>query len=646
MTKRELPRPGGTEAALAAAALAVYLRTLARGPSWGDSCEFTLVADTWSISHPTGYPLYTLLGWFVSKLPLGPLPFRVGLLSAVPVALAVALTYRLALRFAPPRPAAAAALAFAFWAEPWSQATVPEVYGLHLLVVTAVLLALARLLEEPAPRRLLVLAFTGGLGFAHHMQTIFLVPGALAAVLADARTRALLRDPALFVRALAAGCAPALSYVLLLVRARQQPFVDQAGATTVSGLLAHLTGRQFAYRMFGEVDTGRELLRLGREVLAQPSSSVLLALPALALVARGLPPAARRAPALALGLAVSAAACLLYTVNYHIPDKSAYFLTLHLVLALALAAGLAALPPRALTLTCAFGVLIPLVTNYSVAERASDTSLEDYAADISKLVPPGSLLVTDDLTLWWGLVYRQQVEAADRDRALLCTYPMRLRWYVPFLRRLYPQLAVPAGLEDELAHGLDALEAAGDPTGQQSQALVERLTAKLVDANLARAPVTVVIHATSDDLKTWNGWPVQSLGLAYRVLRQPAPPEPYPTDYASAERHRVTHVHGVDQLRVARRYSTSLNRLGILYIQKNQLAEAERAFLRALEYDPLYVQVLTNLGVLYAEHMNRPADAYTTYRRFLEIAPDDKQAPAVSRWLGQYESRLVGRQSP
>ncbi|MGD8515751.1 MAG: DUF2723 domain-containing protein, partial [Anaerolineae bacterium] len=46
------------------ASLALYLQTLA--PSvvtlFDDSLEFPLVAHRLAIAHPTGYPLYTLLG--------------------------------------------------------------------------------------------------------------------------------------------------------------------------------------------------------------------------------------------------------------------------------------------------------------------------------------------------------------------------------------------------------------------------------------------------------------------------------------------------------------------------------------------------------------------------------------------------------
>ncbi|NIO71864.1 MAG: DUF2723 domain-containing protein, partial [Anaerolineae bacterium] len=46
------------------------------------------------IAHPTGYPLYTMLGWLWSHvLPLGDVAYRMNLFSALWAAVAVTLLY-------------------------------------------------------------------------------------------------------------------------------------------------------------------------------------------------------------------------------------------------------------------------------------------------------------------------------------------------------------------------------------------------------------------------------------------------------------------------------------------------------------------------------------------------------------------------
>ena len=56
-------------AAIALAALGLYIATLLPGVGSGDTAEFQRVLPTLGVAHPTGYPLYTILGWLWSLLP-------------------------------------------------------------------------------------------------------------------------------------------------------------------------------------------------------------------------------------------------------------------------------------------------------------------------------------------------------------------------------------------------------------------------------------------------------------------------------------------------------------------------------------------------------------------------------------------------
>jgi len=83
---------------LGLAALALYGMTAAPTVAtvFDDSLEFQVVLPTLGIAHPTGYPLYTLLGWLITRLlPLGDAAYRANLFSALAAALTAALLYRL-----------------------------------------------------------------------------------------------------------------------------------------------------------------------------------------------------------------------------------------------------------------------------------------------------------------------------------------------------------------------------------------------------------------------------------------------------------------------------------------------------------------------------------------------------------------------
>jgi hypothetical protein len=73
--------------------VALYGATTALDILAADSGEFQLAAARWGILHPPGYPLYTILGGIWLRIfPMGTLPFRLNLLSAVLAATTLVLT--------------------------------------------------------------------------------------------------------------------------------------------------------------------------------------------------------------------------------------------------------------------------------------------------------------------------------------------------------------------------------------------------------------------------------------------------------------------------------------------------------------------------------------------------------------------------
>ena len=60
----------------------VYLITLAPTVSFIDTGELATVATKLLIAHPTGYPLFTVLGNLFSKIPIGEEIYRLNFMSA------------------------------------------------------------------------------------------------------------------------------------------------------------------------------------------------------------------------------------------------------------------------------------------------------------------------------------------------------------------------------------------------------------------------------------------------------------------------------------------------------------------------------------------------------------------------------------
>ena len=143
--------------------LLAYSLTLAPSVLMADAGEFQFVPRLPGIAHPTGYPLYTLLGWLFSYLvPYGDVAWRLNFFSAVTGAFTVGIVYlisqELTTHLAPDSPPTAhrltaigVALTFAFGHTFWSQVIIAEVYGLHALFVALLLWEALHLILKQRP---------------------------------------------------------------------------------------------------------------------------------------------------------------------------------------------------------------------------------------------------------------------------------------------------------------------------------------------------------------------------------------------------------------------------------------------------------------------------------------------------------------
>src|SRR6267378_7444594 len=100
-----LRRVQGAAWVAALAALWAYALTLSPTVAWinfgEDSGDLLAASATLGIPHPTGYPLFVLLGRLATFLPLGTIAFRINLIAALAGALSVYFLVRLACALAP-----------------------------------------------------------------------------------------------------------------------------------------------------------------------------------------------------------------------------------------------------------------------------------------------------------------------------------------------------------------------------------------------------------------------------------------------------------------------------------------------------------------------------------------------------------------
>lgn len=255
---------------LGLALLALYLPTLARGPTFSDGPELVTAIYTLGVPHPTGYPLFVLLGHVFTRLlplPIAPV-LKVELFNALCAVGAALFTARgareLALllqsRAAAPTPAHAGAgegtedadlcgLGAGFLLGIthllWQQVRIPEVYPLHLFLVAWAGYLWIRFEVTRRETYIVAAALPMGLGLAHHVTMVYMLPAAALYLL--------VRKPSFFVAWL-------LYPVARLVRRRRPGFLasisfQRAWAFPLACLVGALPMLSYLYLIWANAHT-------------------------------------------------------------------------------------------------------------------------------------------------------------------------------------------------------------------------------------------------------------------------------------------------------------------------------------------------------------------------------------------------------
>jgi hypothetical protein len=247
-------------------AFAVYVQTLLPSVGWGDIARFQYVARVWGIPHRFGYPLYIALSRLFGYLPVGDLAYRVNLLSAVSAALAAVMVVFIVMRLVDDWVAAAsAALSFAFSRALWGQAVVAEVYALNAFLIGAVVLILLAWHQTQKIGLLYLGIGLYALSFGNHMTVVTLIPAVVYWILVtDCRVLLDLRKVAILAGLMLLG---ALQYLYVIVRAHQQPLLNELGPFSWRGWIHWMTrnrfqGQFFGYTLSDQVDRLRIYLEL------------------------------------------------------------------------------------------------------------------------------------------------------------------------------------------------------------------------------------------------------------------------------------------------------------------------------------------------------------------------------------------------
>lgn len=331
-----------------------------RSVGFTDSGELATVICTLGIAHPTGYPLFTLVGhcWmmiFYTMEEIIRLNLFVALLTAIAVGVffKTTLTIRRAITVFRPKnqkrkeanercfflASIIASLVLGFSTTFWSQSTVIEVYALHLvmilLAINMFISGMEEQLTEPRyiSRKLILFAFILGLSFSNHMTTILLAPGFLWLYF---RTFRFGKESWSQIFKIASFFILGLSlYLYLPIRSSGHPILDWGHPATAERFFWHVSGKQFHVWMFSGWDVVQKQLNYYVGNFTSEYYFIII----VCMIA-GLLVLLKRSQRLFIFLVLLFGTTIIYAVNYDIFDIDSYFLLSYIVIGFIIAYGI------------------------------------------------------------------------------------------------------------------------------------------------------------------------------------------------------------------------------------------------------------------------------------------------------------------
>ncbi len=614
-------------------AFLVYMKTLAPTVTFIDSGELAAVACILGVAHPTGYPLFTLLGWAFSKLPIASEEIvRLNIMAAFFCTAGVYIFYLLVHRLVSIIAAnslsqklavqkeittgisiasAGSTLLLAFSETYWSQATSIEVYSLHALLLALVLFCFFKAAYDdddvtglndkngrlPKGAWWFLFAFTLGLSFTNHMTTILLAPGLLFLYFA---TQGSTIDSWKRIGLMSVPFIVGLSvYLYLPVRAAQSPALNWGNTVTLERFLWHFSGKQYRVWIFSSTEAAARQLKYF--VTSLPSEFAYIGL-ILAFV--GCMLLWRTNRKLFVGIMLLFSTCVLYSINYDIHDIDSYFLLAYLCVALLAGCGLlqvfvwfktgTGMRSSVIFTLIAIVSLSPAVLHYQKNDESKNFLVEDYTLNMFNSLKPNALIFSYQWDYWLSASYYYQIVRGVRpDVVVVDKELLRRSWYLAELENRFPWLINDSRTEVEaFKRELHKFEHDLPYNPSIIQARFVEMISSFIKQALASKPVYITHEVETEFTQGLQRAPE---GLAFRVF---ADTTFYSSDFPSYS-YRGFDRHGRLEDMVTTLYSGSfVARARYYYSGRSDYEDARESLRLAVVYDPSSIEARNLLAAL------------------------------------------------
>ncbi|KPJ73440.1 hypothetical protein AMJ52_03805, partial [candidate division TA06 bacterium DG_78] len=415
----------------------IYLFSLCPTVYLIDSGELAVMSYTLGIAHPTGYPLYTLISYFVAHIP-GDIVRNLNMLSALFSVVAAVFLYFMT-RYIVKNdivPIMTASL-FAFSPTIWRISITNEVYALTALFAIILIYTLYKMHHE---RDFYIIMYLIGLSFTNHI-IIFSLAAPLFMYIV------LTYKPC--IRKIIYGLLFVLLgvslYVYLVARTSGGAELAWGNTHNVQRLLWHVTGRQYQVWMFS-LPLSEMLDNLIGGFLILLRNFLFVFIIPVFFGFYYLFTSERKKFWLFISIFILN---LLYTINYSIPDVESYYIPSFVVLLLVFNYGLYFVVKYLKWFTIVpIAFIIPIVNYHSCTLRDNTFGLDFGRACIEQL-PESSLLLCTYWDIYSPILYLQTVKGVRQDLIIIDKELLRRTWYIKYIEEKYPQLYQETGHDIE-----------------------------------------------------------------------------------------------------------------------------------------------------------------------------------------------------
>lgn len=462
----------------AAVGFIVYLNTLCPTVNFIDSGELATVCYKLGVAHPTGYPLFTLVGYLFSHIPMGMrVIYQLNLFAAVLCSVGLFIYFRLLVFlfnttsmkskqrasesselteksvFTVLLPAFAGTLLLGFSKTYWSQALSIEVYSLHIVLLGIVLLSFIKAIQveqelkaskttQIISKQWLIFAYVLGLAFTNHLSTIFLAPALLVAFFSVCGFSKIV-----WKRLLVMGVPFLMGfsvYLYLPFRAINQPVLNWGNPVDFSSFIRHLTGKVYRVWFLDSSESVLKQFKLFFETL--PSEFAYVSVIVALLGCWKLLSESRRTFIFTCFLFMGS---VIIASFYDIHDIETYFLLAYLTMGIWIAFGIKFFIEFSANLRVKkviTGIIVALIIltgylNYNQVDESNMTIVEQYTNDMLSSVAKNGIVLTFQWDYFVSAAYYLQfVEGVRPDVIIIDKELLRRTWYFAQLQKQYPWL--------------------------------------------------------------------------------------------------------------------------------------------------------------------------------------------------------------